>query len=75
MTLLDIFDTFSLNKFNILLFSRSKVLLIKCKQNIVFFNLVKGLTIALLFSQLGSGSQNPQKLVLRHYILIDETCR
>ncbi len=37
--------------------------------------LIKGLTIALLLSQLGSGSQNPQKLVLHHCILIDETCR
>ncbi len=28
-----------------------------------------------LLCQVGSGSQNPQKLVLRHCILIDETCR
>ncbi len=28
-----------------------------------------------LLCQVGSGSQNPQKLVLHHCILIDETCR
>ncbi len=37
--------------------------------------LIQGLTIALLLSQLGPGSQTPQKLVLRHCILIKETCR
>ncbi len=37
--------------------------------------LIKGLTIALLLGQLGSSSQNPQKLVLQHFILMDETCR
>ncbi len=37
--------------------------------------LINGLTIALLLSQLGCGSQNPQKLALQDYILMDETCR
>ncbi len=32
--------------------------------------LIKGLTIALLLSQIDSGSQNPQKHVLHHCILM-----
>ncbi len=47
--------------------------------NILYYSsppgiLIKGLTIALLLCQFGSGSQNPPKLVLYHYILMDETC-
>ncbi len=33
--------------------------------------LTKGFTIAVLLCQFGSGSQNPPKLVHKHYILMD----